>query len=51
MKDALIILKKVEKINEEVPNASVSLETNAPICSKSIQFLEENNVEVLKSDI
>ncbi|MCP4553027.1 MAG: hypothetical protein GY834_13535 [Bacteroidetes bacterium] len=49
MKDALIILKKVEKINKKMPNASVSQETNAPICSKSIQFLEENNVEVLNS--
>ena len=51
MKDALIILKKIERINETVPNASVFLETNVPICSKSIKFLEENNVEILKSDI
>jgi hypothetical protein len=48
MKDALAILKKVEKIKEKVPNASVALETNAPICSKSIKFLEENDVDVLR---
>jgi hypothetical protein len=51
MKDALIILKKAEKIIEKVMGASVILETNAPVCSKSIRFLKENNVEVLKSDI
>ena len=49
MKDALTILKKVEKIKEKVPNASVALETNAQICSKSIKFLEEKDVDVLKS--
>jgi len=49
MKDALAILKKVEKIKEKVPNASVALETNAPVCSKSIEFLEEKDVDVLKS--
>ena len=51
MKDALIILKKVEKIKEKVRDASIVLETTAPVCSKSIKFLKENNIEVLKSDI
>ena len=36
MKDALTILKKIERIKEKVQNASVILETNAPVCSKSI---------------
>jgi hypothetical protein len=49
MKDALVILKKVETIKEKVPNASVALETSAPVCSKSIKFLEEKGVGVLKS--
>jgi len=51
MKDALIILKKIEKIKEKVRDASIVLETTAPICSKSIKFLKENNIEVLKNDI
>jgi GGDEF domain-containing protein len=51
MKDALTILKKVEKIKEKVQGALVILETSAPVCSKSIKFLKENNVEVLKTDI
>jgi hypothetical protein len=49
MKDALTILKKAEQIKGKVQNASVVLETSAPVCSKSIKFLEENGVEVLKS--
>ncbi len=49
IKDALTILKKAEQIKEKVQNASVVLETSAPVCSKSIKFLEKNGVEVLKS--
>ena len=49
MKDALIILKKVEKIKEKVQDASIVLETTAPVCSKSIKFLEENGVDIFKS--
>ena len=48
MKDVLTILKKVEKIKEKVQNASIILETSAPVCSKSIKFLKENGVDILK---
>jgi len=51
MKDALMILKKVKIIKEKFPGTSVVLETNAPVCSKSIRFLQENGVDVLTSDI
>ena len=51
MKDALIILKKAEKIKEKVMDASVILKTNAPVCSKSIKFLNQSGIGVLKSDI
>ena len=47
MKDAQTILKKAESIKEIVPNAIVSLETTAPVCSKSIQFLKENGISVM----
>ncbi len=47
MKDALIILQKAGKIKEKVQNVSVSLKTNAPVCSKSIQFLKDNGIDVL----
>ncbi len=51
MKDAKAILNKVDKIKEKIPNASVCFETTAPVCSKSIKFLEENSVEIIKSII
>ena len=51
MKDAKTILNKADKIKEKIPSASIFLETTAPVCSKSIRFLKENNVKVLKSDI
>ena len=44
MKDAETILKKVEKIKEKALNAWVVVETNAPVCSKSIKFLKDNGV-------
>ncbi|MDC3237390.1 hypothetical protein OAT93_01515 [bacterium] len=47
MKDALGVLKKTEKIKEKVPGAKISLETNAPVCSKSIKFLQENDINVV----
>ncbi len=40
MKDALTVIKKVEKIKGKVQSASVDLETSAPVCSKSIKFLK-----------
>ncbi len=45
------IIIKVEKIKQKVMDTSVILETNAPVCSKSIKFLSERGVGVLKSDI
>ena len=46
MKDALTILKRAEKIKEKVLNALVMVETNAPVCSKSIKFLKDNGISV-----
>ena len=47
MKDALAILKKAEKIKEKALNARVIVETSAPVCSKSIQFLKDNGIRVV----
>ena len=46
MKDALTILKKAEKIKAKALNALVIVETNAPVCSKSIKFLKDNGIGV-----
>jgi hypothetical protein len=35
------------KIKEKIQGASVVLEKSAPVCSKSIKFLEENNVDIV----
>lgn len=51
MKDALTILKKVEKIKEKIQDASIVLETSAPVCSKSIKFLKENGVDVVLKSV
>jgi len=51
MKDALGVLKKVEKIKDKIQGASVILETSAPVCSKSIKFLKENGVYVVLKSI
>jgi hypothetical protein len=47
MKDAVTILKKAEKIKEKALNAWVVVETNAPVCSKSIKLLKENGISVV----
>ena len=51
MKDAITILKNVEKIKEKIQGASVVLETSAPVCSKSIKFLKKNGVDVIVKNI
>ena len=48
MKDATIILEKTNKIRNIEPAAIVILETNAPICSKSVKFLNENGIKIIE---
>jgi hypothetical protein len=48
MKDAQAILKKAEKIQAQASDASLIVETNAPVCSKSTQFLQDNGIVVKK---
>jgi hypothetical protein len=46
MKDGQAILTKVSKIKAHIPNAHVTLQTSAPVCSKTKIFLEENGIHV-----
>jgi hypothetical protein len=48
MKDAVAVLDKAGRIHAVAPDTRVILETTAPVCSKSIQFLEENGICVVK---
>ena len=47
MKDAAAILDKVDRIKKAVPDATITLETTAPVCSKSTKFLSDNGIEVI----
>lgn len=46
MKDGEKIVAKVNKIKKYVPGAKVSLETSAPVCSKTKSFLEEHDINL-----
>jgi len=46
MKDSRRILEEFNAIKTQFPKAKIILRTNAPLCSKSIKFLEENQIEI-----
>jgi hypothetical protein len=48
MADGRKILAKATKIKEAKPGCSVLLKTTAPVCSKTVQFLEEQGVAVVR---
>ena len=50
MKDATAILEKADKIKLTVPDATITLETTAPVCSKSTTFLSDNGIEVISTE-
>ena len=45
MSDGLRILNHAKKINE-IQNTKIRLNTSAPICSKTIDFLKKNNIDI-----
>ena len=47
MKDGLNILHQADMIKSVMPGVKVSLMTSAPVCSKTIKFLGENNVDII----
>ena len=48
MADGRKILAKAAKIKEVKPGSRVLLKTTTPVCSKTVQFLKENGIEVVK---
>ncbi|MBI9083259.1 MAG: hypothetical protein JEZ11_06635 [Desulfobacterales bacterium] len=50
MKDGRNILAKAEKIRAECPGARISVQTTAPVCSKTRAFLMENGIPVDTSE-
>jgi hypothetical protein len=46
MADGRKILAKAAKIQEAKPGCRVVLKTTAPVCSKTLQYLAENGVQM-----
>jgi hypothetical protein len=47
MKDGVTLLAKADQIKTREPNASVSLKTSTPLCSKTRKFLEEHDIRII----
>ena len=47
MSDGRKIMAKIEKIKSIQKNIKVSVKTNAPVCSKTLAYLKENQVDVI----
>ena len=48
MADGKKILDKADKIRKAKPGSEVILKTTAPVCSKTVQFLKEQGIEVAR---
>lgn len=48
MADGRKILEKAKKIGERRPDAKVSLKTSAPVCSKTVRYLESAGIEIIR---
>ena len=46
MKDGIRVLEVVKKINKIDPKKNISVQTSAPICSKTKKLLLENSIMV-----
>ncbi len=50
MADGRKIVEKVGKIQQVRPTAKVALKTSAPVCSKTLKFLESKGIEVMPAE-
>lgn len=48
MADGKKILDQAQAIRQKYPEAKVSFKTNAPICSKTTQFLLDHQIIIIK---
>jgi len=49
MKDGMRINEQKQAINQVKPNTKVSLQTTAPICSKTKEYLLSKNINIINS--
>ena len=47
MADGRRILEKINKIRKIAPGVNIILQTNAPVCSRTVAFLQESDVEII----
>jgi len=50
MQDGKNIVVKAEKIRAHIPQAVVSLRTTAPVCSKTLKFLQQHGIAMVSQD-
>ena len=48
MNDGKIILNQINKIRKKRPDLNISLIISGLICSKTANFLKENNINIIK---
>lgn len=46
MADGSKILARAGKIKQALPDTSVVLKTSAPVCSKTVRFLEDEGIKI-----
>jgi hypothetical protein len=47
MSDGRKILEKADRIRESESETKISLRTSAPVCGKTLKFLQEHDIEVI----
>ena len=47
MADGKKIIEKADKIKKVLPGIKVSLQSTAPVCSKTIRFLADHGIELV----
>ena len=46
MKDGIRIFNQTQKVKEKRPNVRFFLKTSAPVCSKTIKYLNQREIEI-----
>ena len=50
MKDGIIISRIITQIKSKLPKTKISLVISGPICSKTISYLENYNVRIIREN-
>ena len=50
LKDGEKIIEKIKILHEFVPGAKIDLMISSPICSKAVQLLKDNAIDIVRID-